>query len=129
MAARANKKPLGGAAVFFKDAVKAVFIAAIRANLERVFELDLFYFSIHYITCFSFTVNPIFFIHRPLLGSLESQRTQRFFILLFSVERSENNKKHALRAGCLFLRSLGISLLFLFNCEADFFLGLIPLGQ
>jgi hypothetical protein len=33
--------------------VKAVFIAAFRANLELVFELDLFYFSIHYITCFT----------------------------------------------------------------------------
>ena len=50
VAARADEKPLGGAAVLFKDAVKAVFIAAIRANLEFVFELDLFYFSIHYIT-------------------------------------------------------------------------------
>ena len=53
VAARANEKPSGCAAVFFKDAVKAVFIAAIRANLELVFELDLFYFSIHYITCFT----------------------------------------------------------------------------
>ena len=52
VAARADEKPLGGAAVLFKDAVKAVFIAAIRANLERVFELDLFHFSIHDITCF-----------------------------------------------------------------------------
>ena len=53
VAARANEKPLGGGAVLFKDAVKAVFIAAIRANLELVFELDLFYFSIHYITCYT----------------------------------------------------------------------------
>ena len=57
MAARADEKPLGGAAVLFKDAVKAVFIAAIRANLELVFELDLFYFSIHYITCFTQRAN------------------------------------------------------------------------
>ena len=48
VAARADEKPLGGAAVLFKDAVKAVFIAAIRANLEFVFELDLFHFSIHF---------------------------------------------------------------------------------
>ena len=47
VAAGANEKPMGGAAVLFEDAVKAVFIAAFRANLERVFELDLFYFSIH----------------------------------------------------------------------------------
>ena len=53
VAARADEKPLGGAAVLFKDAVKAIFIAAIRANLELVFELDLFHFSIHYITCFT----------------------------------------------------------------------------
>ena len=53
VAARANEEPFGCVAVFFKDAVEAVFIAAIRANLELVFELDLFYFSIHYITCFS----------------------------------------------------------------------------
>jgi hypothetical protein len=53
VAARANEKPLGCATVLFKDAVKAVFIAAIRANLELVFELDWFYFSIHYITCFT----------------------------------------------------------------------------
>jgi hypothetical protein len=32
------------------------------------------------------------------LRSLESQRTQRLFILLFSVGRTENNKQHALRA-------------------------------
>jgi len=32
------------------------------------------------------------------LRSLEPQRTLRFFILLFSVERTENNKKQALRA-------------------------------
>jgi len=32
------------------------------------------------------------------LRSFEPQRTQRLFILLFSVERTENNKKHALRA-------------------------------
>jgi len=57
VAARADEKPLGGAAVLFKDAVKAVFIAAIRANLELVFELDLFYFSIHYITCFTQRAN------------------------------------------------------------------------
>jgi len=53
VAARADEKPLGFAAVLFKDAVKAVFIAAIRANLELVFELDLFHFSIHDITCFT----------------------------------------------------------------------------
>ena len=53
VAARANETPMGGVAVFFEDAVKAVFIAAFRANLERVFELDLFYFSIHHITCFT----------------------------------------------------------------------------
>jgi len=53
VAARADEKPLGCASVLFKDAVKAVFIAAIRANLEFVFELDLFHFSIHYITCFT----------------------------------------------------------------------------
>jgi hypothetical protein len=49
VAARADEKPLGCIAVLFKDAVKAVFIAAFRANLERVFELDLFYFSIHFL--------------------------------------------------------------------------------
>jgi hypothetical protein len=32
------------------------------------------------------------------LRSLEPQRTLRFFILSFSVERTENNKKQALRA-------------------------------
>ena len=48
VAARADEKPSGCAAVLFKDAVKAVFIAAIRANLEFVFELDLFHFSIHF---------------------------------------------------------------------------------
>jgi len=32
------------------------------------------------------------------LRSLESQRSLRLFILLFSVERTENNKKQALRA-------------------------------
>ena len=53
VAARTNEKPLGCTAVFFKDAVEAVFIAAFRAILELVFELDLFYFSIHYITCFT----------------------------------------------------------------------------
>jgi hypothetical protein len=40
--------------------------------------------------------------HRPFpppsRGSLESQRTQSLFILLFSVERTENNKQQALRA-------------------------------
>ena len=51
--ARANEEPFGCVAVFFKDAVEAVFIAAFRAILELLFELDLFYFSIHYITCFT----------------------------------------------------------------------------
>jgi hypothetical protein len=32
------------------------------------------------------------------LLSLEPQRTPRLFILLFSIERTENNKHHALRA-------------------------------
>jgi hypothetical protein len=53
VAARADKKPFGCSAVFFKDAVKTIFIAAIRAILELVLHLDLFYFSIHYITCFT----------------------------------------------------------------------------
>jgi len=38
------------------------------------------------------------FFTAHLLRSLEPQRTLRFFILLFSVERTENNKKQALRA-------------------------------
>ena len=57
VAARANEKPLGGAAVLFKDAVKAVFIAAIRANLELVLHIYLFYFSTHCITCFTQRAN------------------------------------------------------------------------
>jgi hypothetical protein len=49
VAARADKKPFGYMAIFFKDTVKAVFVAAFRANLKLVFEFDLIYFSIHFL--------------------------------------------------------------------------------
>ena len=47
VAAGANEKPMGGATLLFEDAVEAIFIPTFRAYLEFVFELDLFYFSIH----------------------------------------------------------------------------------
>jgi len=53
VAARADEKPLGCATLLFEDAVEAVFIAAFRAYIEFVFELDFLYFSIHYFTCFT----------------------------------------------------------------------------
>jgi len=53
MAARANKKPFGYIAILFENVVEAVFISTLRTILEVVFELDLFYFSIHIITCFT----------------------------------------------------------------------------
>ncbi len=37
-------------------------------------------------------------LQRGSLRSLETQRAQRLFVLLFSVERTKNNKKRALRA-------------------------------
>ena len=53
MAARADKKPFGCTVILFEHAVEAVFISTFRAILELVLHLDLFYFSIHYITCFT----------------------------------------------------------------------------
>ena len=61
--AGANETPMGGVPLLFEDAVKAVFISAVRAYVEFVLELDFLYFSIHYITFYSFTVNWIYFIH------------------------------------------------------------------
>jgi hypothetical protein len=60
VAARANEKPSGCAAVLFEDAVKAIFITAFRANLELVFEFDSFYFSIHQVTCFTLALRRNF---------------------------------------------------------------------
>ena len=101
VAAGANEKPMGCVPLLFEDAVKAVFISAVRAYVEFVLELDFLYFSIHYIT--------FFFLYRELDIFYSPQRTQRaqsFFVLLFSVAPArrgtgtpENNKKHALRAG------------------------------
>jgi hypothetical protein len=50
--------------------------------------------------CYDKIVLRIFFycFTAHSLCSLEPQRTQSFSILLFSVERTENNKKHALQA-------------------------------
>jgi len=49
MAARANKKPFGYIAILFENVVEAVFISTLRTILKLVFELDLFYFSIHFL--------------------------------------------------------------------------------
>jgi hypothetical protein len=49
MATRADKKPSGCIAILFEHTVEAVFISTLRTILELVFELDLFYFSIHFI--------------------------------------------------------------------------------
>lgn len=47
VAGRADEKPFGCVAVLFEHAVKTVFITAFRAILKLVFDLYLFYFSIH----------------------------------------------------------------------------------
>jgi hypothetical protein len=49
MAARADKKPFGYIAILFENVVEAVFISTLRTILKLVFELDLFYFSIHFL--------------------------------------------------------------------------------
>ena len=46
---RTDKKPFGYIAILFKNVVEAVFISTLRTILELVFELDLFYFSIHFL--------------------------------------------------------------------------------
>ena len=47
VAGRADEKPFGCVAVLFEHAVKTVFVAAFRAILKLVFDLNLFCFSIH----------------------------------------------------------------------------------
>ena len=50
---RADKKPSGCIAILFENVVEAVFISTLRTLLKLVFEFDLFYVSIHLVTCFT----------------------------------------------------------------------------
>ena len=47
VAGRADEKQFGRVAVLLEHAVKTVFVAAFRAILKLVFDLDLFYLVIH----------------------------------------------------------------------------------